>query len=227
MSQTDRQPWDLARFCKTLTYFNAIPVLTWVQAMFSNAAVPSPQPPNVQPQNGIVFDFSQPQQPLQQIWGSLDDVVMGGVSASRVEATPEGALFTGTVSTANSGGFTSIRTRNFDPPLQLSGYQGIALTLKGDGQRYKFLLRDEDSWDSVAYSYSFDTVADQWITVPISFADLIPVFRAKTVRDGRSLNLERIRSLQIMLSKFEYDGALNPHFNSGPFQLLIKTIGTV
>jgi hypothetical protein len=227
MSQTDRQPWDLARFCKTLTYFNAIPVLTWVQAMFSNAAVPSPQPPNVQPQNGIVFDFCQPQQPLQQIWGSLDDVVMGGVSASRVEATPEGALFTGTVSTANSGGFTSIRTRNFDPPLQLSGYQGIALTLKGDGQRYKFLLRDEDSWDSVAYSYSFDTVADQWITVPISFADLIPVFRAKTVRDGRSLNLERIRSLQIMLSKFEYDGALNPHFNSGPFQLLIKTIGTV
>jgi hypothetical protein len=227
MSQTDRQPWDLARFCKTLTYFNAIPVLTWVQAMFSNAAVPSPQPPNVQPQNGIVFDFSQSQQPLQQIWGSLDDVVMGGVSASRVEATPEGALFTGTVSTANSGGFTSIRTRNFDPPLQLSGYQGIALTLKGDGQRYKFLLRDEDSWDSVAYSYSFDTVADQWITVPISFADLIPVFRAKTVRDGRSLNLERIRSLQIMLSKFEYDGALNPHFNSGPFQLLIKTIGTV
>jgi Complex I intermediate-associated protein 30 (CIA30) len=209
MSQSNRQPWDLVRFCRTLTYFNAIPMIGWLQALFTSAATPSsPQPPMA----------------LSQIWGALDDVVMGGVSASRVELTTEGALFTGTVSTANSGGFASIRTRNFDPPLQLSGYQGLELHLKGDGQRYKFLLRDEDTWDSVAYSYSFDTVADQWITVRIPFSELIPVFRAKTVRDGRSLNPQRIRSLQLMLSKFEYDGALNPHFTPGQFRLLTKTI---
>lgn len=228
MSQTDRQPWDLARFCRTLAYFNAIPIIGWIQAMFTPAATPSsPQPSMAQSQPGIVFDFTQPQQSLNQIWGALDDVVMGGVSASGIESTPEGALFTGMVSTANSGGFASIRTRNFDPPLQLSRYQGLELTLKGDGQRYKFLLRDEDTWDSVAYSYSFDTEADQWVTVRIPFTDLIPVFRAKTVRDGRSLNTQRIWSLQLMLSKFEYDGALNPHFSPGTFRLLIKTIRAV
>jgi hypothetical protein len=27
-----------------------------------------------------------------------------------------------------------------------------------------------------------------------------------------------------MLSKFEYDGVLNPHFHAGAFQLLVKTI---
>jgi hypothetical protein len=225
MSQSNRQPWDLARFCRTLTYFNAIPIIGWLQALFTSTGTPSsPQPPMAHSQAGIVFDFTQPEPSLNQIWGALDDVVMGGVSASRVELTFEGALFAGTVSTANSGGFASIRTRNFDPPLQLLDCQGLELHLKGDGQRYKFLLRDEDTWDSVAYSYSFDTVADQWITVRIPFADLIPVFRAKTVRDGRSLNPQRIRSLQLMLSKFEYDGALNPHFTPGQFRLLTKTI---
>jgi len=29
-----------------------------------------------------------------------------------------------------------------------------------------------------------------------------------------------------MLSKFEYDGGLNPHFRPGAFQLEIKTIKT-
>jgi hypothetical protein len=220
MASSPQKSWDFKRFCRTLTYFNSIPVLNWIQSMFA----PSPAPPPPQPQSGIIFDFSQPDQPLSQIWGALDDVVMGGVSESTIEPALDGALFTGTVSTANSGGFASIRTRNFEPPLNLGSHQGLALILKGDGQRYKFLLRDQDSWDSVAYAYSFDTVAGQWTTVSIPFASLVPVFRAKTVQDGRSLNPHRIRSLQLMLSKFEYDGVLNPHFQPGAFQLLVKTI---
>jgi hypothetical protein len=51
------------------------------------------------------------------------------------------------------------------------------------------------------------------------------VFRAKTVRDGPALNTTQIRSLQLMLSKFEYDGALNPHFTAGSFTLLVQSIG--
>jgi Complex I intermediate-associated protein 30 (CIA30) len=61
--------------------------------------------------------------------------------------------------------------------------------------------------------------------VRIPFGELIPVFRAKTVKNGPSLNLSRIRSLQLMLSKFEYDGVLNPHFEAGSFTLLVQSIG--
>jgi hypothetical protein len=52
----------------------------------------------------------------------------------------------------------------------------------------------------------------------------VPVFRAKTVKNGPSLNSSQIRSLQLMLSKFEYDGALNPHFEAGSFALLVQAI---
>jgi hypothetical protein len=149
---------------------------------------------------------------------------MGGISESALQAESGAALFTGNVSTANSGGFASVRTRNFEPPLNLSSYSGLELQVKGDGQRYKFLIRDQDSWDSVAYSSSFDTVANEWITVRIPFAEAVPVFRAKTMSTASGLNPAQIRALQLMLSKFEYDGALNPHFKPGEFRLLIQAI---
>ncbi|PZV14246.1 MAG: complex I intermediate-associated protein 30 (CIA30) [Leptolyngbya sp.] len=220
MAQSERKSWDAGRFLQTLTFFESIPVVSWLQQMFFGST-PS-QPP--QPQAGLIFDFSQPSSTLNQIWGALDDVVMGGISASSFQIQDSAALFTGNVSTENSGGFASVRTRNFDPPLNLTGHSGIELRLKGDGQRYKFLVRDEDSWDSLAYTYSFDTVPNQWIEVRIPFNLMSPVFRAKTVADAKALNTARIRSLQLMLSKFEYNGALNPNFQPGEFQVLVRAI---
>lgn len=220
MAQPERQSWDAGRFLQTLSFFESIPVVSWLQHMVFGSTPPPPP----QPQAGLIFDFSQPSSTLNQVWGALDDVVMGGVSASSFQMQDSAALFTGTVSTENSGGFASVRTRNFDPPLNLTGHSGIELRLKGDGQRYKFLVRDEDSWDSLAYTYSFDTVPNQWIEVRIPFNLMSPVFRAKTVADAKGLNTARIRSLQLMLSKFEYNGALNPNFQPGEFRLSVRAI---
>jgi hypothetical protein len=184
----------------------------------------TPPPPPAQP--GVIFDFRQvPPTALRERWGALDDVVMGGVSASALHSQPDGALFTGIVSTDNAGGFVSVRTRNFDPPLDLSGHTGLELSVKGDGQRYKFFLRDDAGWDSVAYAASFDTEADTWLTVRLPFAQMQAVQRARTLPDHRPLDISRICSLQMMLSKFEYDRALNPSFRPGEFHLLIQQIG--
>jgi hypothetical protein len=213
--------WDLGRFVQTLDYFESIPVLSWLQSMIQ----PRPRPQvdlSTTQDKKILFDFSQSID-IQNIWGALDDVVMGGVSDSSIRVGDGVAIFSGRVSTENSGGFASVRTRNFEPAIDLSGYTGIELTVKGDGNRYKFLVRDDDSWDSVGYSHSFDTVSNEWGTVQIPFASLIPVFRAKTV-SGRALNPSRVRSLQLMLSKFEYDGALNPNFSVGEFCLEVSAI---
>lgn len=217
---TSRRPWDAGRFFQTLAFFEAIPVLSWFQSMF----FPAPPPQPVALQADVIFDFQNASDAVIKAWGALDDVVMGGVSASSLQLNPEGAIFTGVVSTDNSGGFASVRSRNFEPSLDLSRFTGIELRLRGDGQRYKFFIRDEDSWDSLAYSHSFDTVAREWITVKIPFTAMVPVFRAKIVKDARVLRPDRIRSLQIMLSKFEYDGALNPHFQPGTFRLQVQTI---
>ncbi|AFZ60088.1 CIA30 family protein [Anabaena cylindrica FACHB-243] len=171
-----------------------------------------------------IFDFTQPSEELKNIWGALDDVVMGGVSASNFQILEKIALFAGNVSTANSGGFASVRTKNFSPPIDLSGYTGVKLRLKGDGQRYKIFLRTESTWDGVGYSYAFDTVANTWIDITIPFADLTPVFRAKSVKDCPPIDSSKVCSFQLMLSKFEYDGALNPKFNPGSFALEIESI---
>lgn len=170
-----------------------------------------------------LFDFTQPDVNLQATWGAVDDVVMGGVSESGIRLADGYALFSGNVSTDNSGGFASVRTRNFDPSFNLSNYRGIELRVKGDGQRYKLFVRTESKWDGVGYAYSFDTIADEWITIQVPFQDLVPIFRAKTVNDA-PLDTTQICSLQLMLSKFEYDKALNPRFTPGLFSLQVESI---
>lgn len=176
------------------------------------------------PHEKLIFDFTTPSVELKTYWGALDDVVMGGVSASNIVFVENTALFTGNVSTANSGGFASVRTKNFDPPFNLSGYEGVKLRVKGDGQRYKLFLRTDGKWDGLGYSFSFDTVANTWIDIRIPFADLIPVFRAKIVKDAPPIDASRVCSWQLMLSKFEYDGALNPQFSPGGFSLQVESI---
>lgn len=171
-----------------------------------------------------IFDFTKPSEDLKETWGALDDIVMGGTSESSIRLADNTGLFAGNVSVANSGGFVSVRTRNFDPPIDLTGFSGIELRVKGDGKRYKFIIRSDAKWDGIGYCYSFDTVYNIWITVRIPFDELIPVFRAKTVKDCPKLDISSISSLQLMLSKFEYDGALNPKFSPGTFQLQLESI---
>ena len=53
---------------------------------------------------------------------------------------------------------------------------------------------------------------------------MIPVFRAKTVQEANKIDASKIYSMQLMLSKFEYDGELNPKFEAGSFTLQIEYI---
>lgn len=178
--------------------------------------------------NTVVFDADGSGATME--FGSLDDVVMGGVSSSGFtvqDGTGEegGAtgLFYGTVTSANSGGFCSVRSRNIQPPMNLSSCEGVELRLKGDGQRYKLVLRTTDAWDGIGYTVSFDTAPDTWQSIRLPFASFKPIFRAKTVQ-APPLDSTSIHSLQLMLSKFEYDGNLNPAWREGPFQLPIERI---
>lgn len=172
----------------------------------------------------LIFDFTNPNAQIKETWGAVDDVVMGGVSQSNIRLADGKAIFSGIVSTENNGGFASVRTRNFDIPLDLSGYEGIELKVIGDGKRYKFITRCEGKWDGIAYSSSFDTVYNFPTTIQIPFNDLIPVFRAKTVTEATNIDASKIYSMQLMLSKFEYDGRLNPKFEAGSFVLQVESI---
>jgi uncharacterized protein YbjT (DUF2867 family) len=169
--------------------------------------------------------------PAQQ-WGPVDDVVMGGASASGFEVRPgagEGGaaagVFSGFVTTANNGGFASVRTRNLEPCMDLSAYDGLELRVYGDGKRYKCIVRTEAYWDGVGYTASFDTRAGEWQTVRIPWNAFVPVFRAKTMPDAPPIDAGKVTSIQLMLSKFEYDGRLNPTFKQGAFELPVQRVG--
>ncbi|KAL6282506.1 hypothetical protein ACE6H2_013435 [Prunus campanulata] len=154
-------------------------------------------------ENGKVLFGFEDNNYRELAWGALDDVVMGGVSESTFQIDPNGGenggptgIFKGVVSTANNGGFTSIRTKNLSTAEDLSAYDGLELRLKGDGRRYKLIVRTSRDWDTVGYTTGFDTVGDQWQTVRVPFSSLKPIFRARTVSDAPPFDPSNIVSLQ-------------------------------
>ncbi|BFI30313.1 NADH dehydrogenase [ubiquinone] 1 alpha subcomplex assembly factor 1 [Marchantia polymorpha subsp. ruderalis] len=186
---------------------------------------------NVGVRDGVSLYTVTEKGPAGPAWGSLDDVVMGGVSESSMQLSLNGGenggpvgLFKGVVSTSNNGGFASIRTRNFSEVQDLSAYEGIEMRIKGNGRRFKLIIRLSADWDAIGYTLSFDTAYNEWQTIRLPFKDFIPVFRAKSVKDAPPFDRSQITSLQLLYSKFEYDGALNPSFETGPFELPIASI---
>ncbi|KAG6557217.1 hypothetical protein Mapa_001144 [Marchantia paleacea] len=186
---------------------------------------------NVGVRDGVILYTVTEKGPAGPAWGSLDDVVMGGVSESSMQVSLNGGenggpvgLFKGIVSTSNNGGFASIRTKNFSPVQNLSAYEGIEMRIKGNGRRFKLIIRLSADWDAIGYTLSFDTAYNEWQTIRLPFKDFIPVFRAKSVKDAPPFDPSQITSLQLLYSKFEYDGALNPSFETGAFELPIASI---
>jgi len=169
---------------------------------------------------------------IGQPWGSLDDVVMGGVSASGFSIVPgageDGAaaagVFAGTVRTENNGGFVSIRTRDYDPPLDLSASDGLEFRLKGDGRRYKVQVRTEAGWDVGGYSSGFDTEDGVWQTIRVPWSGFVANRRTRVVEDAPPINTRNVISLQILHSKFELGGELNPRFKAGALTLPITRV---
>ncbi|PNX75033.1 UOS1, partial [Trifolium pratense] len=125
----------------------------------------------------------------------------------------------GVVSSANNGGFTSIRTKNFSEPEDLSAYDGLEFRLKGDGRRYKVIIRTSLDWDALGYTAGFDTEKGKWQTIQLPFSSLRPILRARTVPDAPPFDPSNL-----MFSKFEYDGKLNQTFVEGPFELPVSSI---
>lgn len=217
MSTQPKQNWDLGRFIRTASYFESIrfPFLP-----------NSPGKDRVKLSAGsTLWQSENPNKTIE--WGPLDDVVMGGASKSALEI---GGNFNGTwqgfVTTANNGGFAGIRTKLLRKPFDLSTCKGFSLTVVGDGQRYKFIARDDADWNGVAWSFSFDTTKDKLTTIKVPFDSLKPTLFARVLPNIKQYDKSCVTAMQVTLSKFEYDGQLNPKFKEGPFALQIKSIST-
>ena len=148
------------------------------------------------------------------LWRPVDDVVMGGVSASAFgQAGPGVARFAGTVSLDRGGGFASVRTppRDWDT----AGATAFVLRVRGDGRTYKFTLRTGDAFDGIQYQARFTPPAGEWSEQRLPVASFVPTFRGRTVPGAPPLDPARIRALGLMISDKQ----------AGPFELLLDSIG--
>ena len=159
----------------------------------------------------VVFDFTKPDDRNQ--WRPINDTVMGGISASQLQLTGEGfALFTGTVSLENNGGFASLQST--PSAYDFTGYEGIALRIKGDGKRYKFSLKSNIFLDSPRYEASFVTAKGVWATVTIPFNTLVPTFRGKVLTNEIPIDISQVKSFSFLISDKQ----------EGPFRMEIDWV---
>eukprot|EP00929_Paragymnodinium_shiwhaense_P036316 TRINITY_DN19479_c0_g1_i1.p1 TRINITY_DN19479_c0_g1~~TRINITY_DN19479_c0_g1_i1.p1 ORF type:complete len:301 (+),score=35.19 TRINITY_DN19479_c0_g1_i1:99-1001(+) len=226
--------WEFGRFTKTVEFFRGSPWKILLPKFLQN--------PDKQVRRGsaatdasateeVVIDWGKTDgMPVAESWGPLDDVVMGGVSLSRLSQTEEDGnrwlSFCGQTSRANNGGFCSFRSRVFSPPFDLSTFDGLVFQARcKDGLRYKLQVRDNDGWDSVGWAIGFDTLPNgQETEVRLPFSSFIPNFRSQTKRDAQPLKKKEIYSIQFVLSAFEFDGDMNPRFKEGEFNLQLGAI---
>jgi NADH dehydrogenase [ubiquinone] 1 alpha subcomplex assembly factor 1 len=160
----------------------------------------------------LVIDFRDPAQ--AQGWTSVDDQVMGGVSASQVRATTAGLVFSGEVSLANNGGFASIRALPRD--YALAGATALILRVQGDGQTYKFGIRTDDAFDGVQYQARVPTQAGEWLEVSLPLTAFQPSFRGRQVQ-APPLDLARIRVFGFLIADRQ----------AGPFRLMVESLRAV
>ncbi|MEJ1223173.1 CIA30 family protein [Sediminicola sp. 1XM1-17] len=122
----------------------------------------------------MIFDFNK-NSSLSQ-WTILDDVVMGGRSASTISVNAEGhGVFEGSVSLENNGGFASVRYQG--ETIEVKQFTKCVIRLKGDGKDYQFRIKSKEQ-DYYSYINKFSTTGD-WQTLEITLDEMTPWFRGR------------------------------------------------
>lgn len=160
-------------------------------------------------QNLTIFEFSN--NCNLQLWGVVDDNVMGGISNGQLLLDNQGiGVFKGHVSIENNGGFSSIQCRT--KPVEINTLNTVVLRIKGDGSQFQFRVKNKLK-DRHSYTYDFKTTGE-WETIYIPLSDLQARFR------GFRLNIPNFNKNII-----EQIGFLKSSKSEVDFKLELKSIG--
>jgi hypothetical protein len=156
--------------------------------------------------NAQTIDFTNTQT-TAQMW-VVNDGVMGGVSESRFRHDAEGVMIEGRVSLENNGGFASVRSA----AAFGVGTVALELKMKGDGKRYKFILRTDVSPRTPMYQADF-VAAEGWHTYQFVPSDFRASFRGRAV-DAPELVFADAKELGILIADKQ----------AGSFRVQLQTI---
>lgn len=146
-------------------------------------------------------------------WVGVNDDVMGGHSSGGPTIANGKLFFSGELSLANNGGFSSARSERRD--FDLSDAVAFVLRVRGDGRCYKLRLATDACFQGVSVSYtaSFDTIAGEWLELRVPLASLEPTVRGRTLL-GPALDASQIREIGLLISDKQ----------EGPFALEVDWI---
>lgn len=126
-------------------------------------------------------------------WRIVDDNVMGGVSQGNFVINEKGnGVFSGHVSLANNGGFSSLMhpMDNF----QIENAKMLVLKVKGDKKSYQFRLKANNS-DAHSFIQPFETNGE-WQEIELPLNSFYASFR------GRKLDLPNFAASQVEEIRF-------------------------
>jgi hypothetical protein len=153
--------------------------------------------------NFIVFDFNEQSSAKQ--WKVVDDVVMGGVSASNIFINENGnGVFSGHVSTKNNGGFSSVRHQF--KTIDISKFDSFLIRVKGDGKNYQFRVKSKLN-QYYSYKFTFNTTKD-WQVIEVPFEKLQATFRGRLLEMPHFTNKEMEEICFLISNKEEEDFSL-------------------
>jgi hypothetical protein len=144
---------------------------------------------------------------LGTAWEGFTDQVMGGVSEMRVavESSDRGAALhmTGRVSLENNGGFIQSRLKLAEAgSFDASGYTGIALLVRAEGEHYYLHLRTPRTvFPWAHFAAPIQVPGDgQWHRVEVPFDSFEPKYMI-----GGRLETARLRSVAIVAAGAAFD----------------------
>ena len=172
------------------------------------------------------------------MWERIDDVIMGGVSSSRLVLATDaagGAIFEGRIR-EQGGGFCGQRMRLLAEPLDLSSASGIYLDLDAcqvgvDMRVLKVAMRTRQDRGEVVYQRAFQPTARGRELVYLPFDEFRLVRGPRLVPGVPPLSPRQANEtyqISLVVSKFEVSetGAPLASFKEGPFALRLFEVGT-
>lgn len=148
---------------------------------------------NPNQENKIIFEFNESSNISE--WRTLNDGVMGGVSSSSFKINNKGyGVFKGEVSTANNGGFASVR---YSSSVIVGNSESIKIHLKGDGKSYQFRIKASAS-NFESYITTFKT-SGKWQTIEVKLSDLYPSFRGRKI-DKPNFDESKFEEMSFLIS---------------------------
>lgn len=157
----------------------------------------------------LLDDFSDGVSAVGTRWQAFTDRVMGGVSdiTAGFVRTQEGSALqmTGSVSTANNGGFIQVRLpMSARGSYDASGYAGVYLTVRGEVDRaYLWLRTDRTNRPWLHYAAELP-VGEEWRRIELPFAD----FEGERRLRGTDVDADALRSVAIVAANGDFEAAI-------------------